>query len=397
MHDGGLRIPEVRGDGQDPGVVDDRPRLLPAAVHVEGHDAAGGALLPRRQRVARMGFQAGVVDAAHRRMAFEPAREPRRALADGVHADAQRLQAVQEDPGVERAHARPRGAQQREQRVMVRGVAGDHRAAHATALPVEVLGRRVHHDAGAELDRPRQRRRAQAVVDHQGGAVPARQRAEGGDVHDLPERIGRALREEHLRSGTDGAGPRIEVGGVDERRLDAEPREDVREQRDRRAEEAVGGDRVLAAAQQHHRGHEDRGHPRRGGDASGAAFQGREPPLERAHGGVREPGVDVAGGLAGEPGGGLPGVREHEARSEEDRVVVLLLAGPGLPGAHRQGIESERAGVELVHAGLPPDRPPAMPAKKTRVSESFGGPASALAAFIERPQAEASNRRWRAL
>ena len=172
--------------------------------------------------------------------------------------------------------------------------------------------------------------------------------------------------------------------------------EDVREQRDRRAEETVGGDHVLTAAQQRHGGHEDRGHARCGGDAPGTGLQGGEPPLERANGRVREPGVDVAGFLAGEPDGGFPGTREHEARGQEDRGVVLLLAGAGLSGAHRQGIESERAGIELVHAGLPRADPWPSP-RKTRSSESFGGLAFALAALIEHPQAEASSRRWRAL
>ena len=118
-----------------------------------------------------------------------------------------------------------------------------------------------------------------------------------------------------------------------------------------------------------------------------------EAALERAHGRVREPGVDVSGLLLREPGRGLPGAREHEARREEDRVVVFLLTGPGLSGTHRQRVESEPAGIELVHSGRLHGSPDRRPKQKTRFSVSFGGFAFALAVFIERPQAEASNRR----
>ena len=50
-----------------------------------------------------------------------------------------------------------------------RVVAGQQRAAHHVAVPVEVLGGGVHHDVGAERERPLQHGRGEGVVDDQLG------------------------------------------------------------------------------------------------------------------------------------------------------------------------------------------------------------------------------------
>ena len=87
-------------------------------------------------------------------------------VAVPVHPDAERLEAAQHQPGVERARPpRPsRSGGRRAPRPSSR-VAHDQRAADDVGVPAEVLGRRVHDDVGAERERLLQVGRGEGVVD----------------------------------------------------------------------------------------------------------------------------------------------------------------------------------------------------------------------------------------
>ena len=108
-------------------------------------------LLRHRERMLRMRRQPGVVDARHGRVRLEPAPAP--ALALRRHADAERLQALQHDPGIERRQAHAGAAHHRHQ-LLVDDLAGPHTAPgqHA-ALAVEVLGAGMDDQVGAQLQR----------------------------------------------------------------------------------------------------------------------------------------------------------------------------------------------------------------------------------------------------
>ena len=73
------------------------------------------------------------------------------------------------------------------------------------ALAVEVLGAGVDDEVGAELGRPLQRRRAEAVVHRQQRARVVRDRGQRRDVAHLGQRIARRLGEEQLRVRADRA------------------------------------------------------------------------------------------------------------------------------------------------------------------------------------------------
>ena len=66
--------------------------------------------------------------------------------------------------------------------------AGDH-----VGMAVEILGRRMHDDIGAERDRPGEHRRRAGGVDAERGARGMGDFCRAGDVADAPQRIARRL------------------------------------------------------------------------------------------------------------------------------------------------------------------------------------------------------------
>ena len=83
-------------------------------------------------------------------------------------------------------------------------LAAQDRAAQGAALAVDVLGRGVHDDVGAELERPLQHRRGEGVVEHDLGAGLVREVAHRLDVDDVEHRVGRRF-EQHGLAGVDSA------------------------------------------------------------------------------------------------------------------------------------------------------------------------------------------------
>src|SRR6185369_17055954 len=163
MRDRGFHVAQIRGDRQQPGRIDERPGSGASVADFESDDAAEAALLAARERVLRMRFQSGVMNLADALLTLEPARQLQRGNAVRAHAQLQRFQSLQEHPGVERAHARPRRADETEHVATDQLLTTDDGAADAASLSVEILGRRVDHEIRAELERLLQRRRAEAV------------------------------------------------------------------------------------------------------------------------------------------------------------------------------------------------------------------------------------------
>ena len=82
------------------------PRACPS--HDERHHRAAAArLLRHRQLVLRMRLEPGVVHTLDLRLLLEPGRQRECALALRAHADRQRLEPLQHDPGVERRQVMP--------------------------------------------------------------------------------------------------------------------------------------------------------------------------------------------------------------------------------------------------------------------------------------------------
>jgi hypothetical protein len=97
-----------------------------------------------------------------RRVIFEPFGQLLGVGAVRLHPQVQGLEALEEDPGVERAEGRPGGTQETHHFFHLLAATGDY-TAHATTLAVDELGRRMHHHVGAQLQRLLQGGRAEAV------------------------------------------------------------------------------------------------------------------------------------------------------------------------------------------------------------------------------------------
>ncbi len=93
--DGGLGVTQVSGDGEEACGVDDPPAGLPAAAHLEGDDAAAGALLAADQVVLGVGGQAGTVNARDGGVGGQPFGQ---GLGGAMISDAQRVSAQAQGP-----------------------------------------------------------------------------------------------------------------------------------------------------------------------------------------------------------------------------------------------------------------------------------------------------------
>ena len=146
-----------------------RDRSLGAAADADRQHAAEAALhLPARDVVAGMMRQPGIKHGGDGRVIGEAGRELHRVVGRGAHAQVERSQAADQQERLERMEdeavpvrmsARPRA-----ERVVAREA---QRARDHVGMAVEVFGRRVHHDVGAERDRPGEDRRRAGRVDRE--------------------------------------------------------------------------------------------------------------------------------------------------------------------------------------------------------------------------------------
>ena len=89
------------------------------------------------------------------------------------HPQVQRAQPAVHEEAVERARDRADGVLHEAHALVDLGVAHDHRAADRVGVPAEVLGHRVHHGVGAELQRALVDRRGERVVDGDERVAPS--------------------------------------------------------------------------------------------------------------------------------------------------------------------------------------------------------------------------------
>ena len=116
------------------------------------------------------------------------------------------------------------------------GRVGEDDAAEAAPLPVDVLGRRIDDDVRAELQRLLEERRREDVVDDQPRARPCGRSPRRPRRRSVPASGSTGVsRKNALVCGLHRAAPRVEIGAVDQRRGDAEPRQELARSRSRRS------------------------------------------------------------------------------------------------------------------------------------------------------------------
>ena len=201
-------------------------------------------------------------------------------------------------------------------------------------MAVEILGRAVHDNIRAQLQRLHQQRRGEGVV-HDDDAVRIlcmRVVRDGGDVRDFHAGVGNGLKVNDLRVRANGCFHLRHVRHVDAVGVDAEARQCLVDERERAAVERFVCHKVIAAAEQRQQRGGDGTHAGRERRAVLAALQQRDFLLELAGGGVAETGIDEAALLTGEVAAALLGGIKDEGGGLEDRrgqcaeVVVHVVA-----------------------------------------------------------------------
>ena len=229
------------------------------------------------------------------------------------------------------------------------------RAGQHVAVSVEIFGGGVHHDIGAKGERLRQERRRHRVVDHQPRAGGMGNIGKGGEIVEIPVRVGRRL------GPDDGRDPRNDRGthGLQVRHVDMldphAPMGGVAFQPGPHAVIHVDReDAVRAGLQRQHHG----GHGRHAGTEQPAVRS----PFQRLQSGLRLLQPRIAITAVAPTGRGIAVRRAQESGREMDRrdhgaCRIRILAG---------ALGEDRVGDILTHAKpLPslkkPDRPTGNP------------------------------------
>src|SRR5450755_640992 len=197
MNNQRLRIAYVREVREELDMLDQALACFQSALDAEAQDGTVAVcVVLLRQLVLRMAHEARIADPAHRRMGFEELGDALRVLTVALHAQWQRLQALQEEPGIERSRRRSQVTQQLDTRLddirqgsecldithtmigrvwldqprkatasgPVELAAIDDDATDRGAMPANELRRRMHDDIGSMLERLQQVRRGQRIV-----------------------------------------------------------------------------------------------------------------------------------------------------------------------------------------------------------------------------------------
>ena len=233
------------------------------------------------ERMARMVGQSDVVDVGDRWLRTEPLGDLHGVLRLALDTDAERLDAAQQQPRVNRREVRPLRLDVELEVLAVVGVSvgnGDD-ARDDVVVAADVLRRAVDDDVGAERQGFLEVRREEGVVDGEQGAVLVGELGERADVADEHHRVRRRLDEDHLRLRADFRGRCLEVGRVDVVVGQAVLLVDVVDESDGAAVEVFGEQDVVAGIQQVEH-HVDGSHARRDGPGALAALELREDVLE---------------------------------------------------------------------------------------------------------------------
>ncbi len=254
---------------------------------------------PGRDVVAGVARQARVEHLGHRGVVREQLDHLHRVVAVPVHPDAERLDATQHQPRVERPGDRAHRVLVEGELVSDLGVGRDDRAADDVGVAAEVLRRRVHHQVGAErraaaAGRARRRccrRPAWRPTPCASSASAAMSAMPSSGLVGVSHQMSRVV-------GTHRGAHRVQVGQRHRRVLHAPVREHPRDQPERAAVGVARQDHVIArAAQRAEQGVLGR-EPAGEGQPACAGLQRGERVLQRGAGRVRAAAVLVAAAQA---------------------------------------------------------------------------------------------------
>ena len=282
--------------------------------------------------------QARVVHACHRGLVLQPAGQLQCAFGLGAHADVQGFQALEHHPGIEGRQRHARALEHRQELVRHQLLAGTQGTRHDPALPIQVLGARVHHHVSAESHRTLQRRRGKAVVHRQQRAGLMRNGRQRSNVTDFGQGIGGRFGEQQPGVGTHGRLPGREVSLRNKGGFHAELGQVRADQLDRGAKHRLRAHDVVAGLEQGHAHHQDGRHARGGGDRSLGAFQRRQALLETGNRRIAITAISEAILIARKPARRGFRRRLHIPTGEVERLGVLAILASLGRGAHRERV-----------------------------------------------------------
>jgi hypothetical protein len=353
MGDEALGVAEVVGDAHELERIEEPERGRLPVRELEGDERRAAAHLLRCGRGLRMVRPTRIDQAADLRMLDQRDRDRGGGVGLAPHPQVQRLQALEQHPGVERGHRRAGLAQEHVHVLLDEILGGEDDAAEAAALAVDVLGGRIDDAIRAERERALPQRRGEHVVDDQRRPGLVRDRGDRADVQDLQRRIGRALEEEGFRARPHRRAPLRKVEPVDQGRGDAEPWQELLDHPAARPEQRLRGHHVVAGPHLPHQRRGDRRHAA-GGRAGGfGALEGGHARLEHRHRGVGEPRIDEARVLALEARRAFLGGVVDEALGEKQRLGGLAELGADLAGVDEAGFRAVAGRIRRGHVRPP--------------------------------------------
>src|SRR5260221_9743548 len=165
-----LRIAEIVRDVDEPQRVEKAKAALLAAGDVKADETAALLHLPTREIVLRVARQPGVEHPCDLGMGLETAGDRNRGAALAVDAELERLQPFQQQPSVERAERRSGMPVEQSEVVLDEFFRRKDGAAETAPLAVDVLGRGIDDDIGAERQRLLQQRGRKDIIDNEEAA-----------------------------------------------------------------------------------------------------------------------------------------------------------------------------------------------------------------------------------
>ena len=320
---------------------------------------------PLRILMVGMRRQPRIVHRGELRLPAAPLRQGEHRGVLLLHAHRQGLHAPVDEPRRHRIEGLPPHLHQLPHFLDHR-LGSRHRARDHVRVPVQILGRAVNHQVRAVLERPvvdggRERR----VHDqrHSLGLAELRDRL---DVDHPQQRVGRRFDEDGARVLLERPLPGALLEGRDERHLDPEPAELLREQPVRAAVDPLAREQVIAGPEHREVGEGRRAHAARHEDRRLGAFQQGEAPgdlhLVRI---VAVAGVEDFVGRADRVREGAALVQRSDDRGPVGpgfRVAVNGARGEAEPTLHRRlmrGSARERLPGWAPPGGAPGARGPA--------------------------------------